>query len=251
MIRYITTAAVSLALTGSISSSLNASNRLQTNFIIQASSNTGIEKGAPCYIVYENETTLQTFVDSGVDEQVRRTLAKKGYLMVNDANSAVVFVKIDYLQGEPYETDVSIEQQPHLDYSNTTAATNLAAKVSGRYSELNESSRQPTEYAGETILGPDGKPIDTSKKRETGAEVVKEPTRKSRMIVYPLMLQLIAWRFENVEGAPQALNQWSVVAKHGNIAAEELSPQLNDMARTAVKFIGKNLKEPRTVSRNH
>lgn len=229
---------------------LLAANPPKTKIVIQSIAADSFPSDAPCFLVFSDETPSQLLRDSGIVEEINATLQKMGYSIVANQNDAAVFVRIHFQQHEPYATVIDVKSRPRIDYSNAGSTRNYAAMMKGgRYQQLANPTRARNRNEEGALLGPSGEVIMLSELEANEPKVIEDDPEAMQVTVHPLSFEISAWSFSQDSANPAPKQLWATLASYNNLLDEELQPQLKDLSKAATRFLGKNLKNEKLVSR--
>lgn len=226
------------------------SKKFKTKIVVEAIAADDYTKNAPAFVIYpegENRTLIE---ESGAIPKLERSLDKLGYSLVKNESDAAVFIRVAFEELEPYATDIEYRNRPRIDYSNSPSTANYAAMMQGgRYNKLANPRQNRDQNNAESILGPNGEIINLADQKDRETKIIQSEEKTLEATIYPIAFEVSAWMFDQdkKEAPPQQL--WAVRASYNNLRDEETQPQLLDLSKTASRFLGKNLKKEKLVSR--
>ncbi|EDY81442.1 hypothetical protein VDG1235_1060 [Verrucomicrobiia bacterium DG1235] len=227
-----------------------APNNLKTKIVIQAVAQDAFIDDAPAFILYPEGDALKDFEESGAIKQLEKSIKRMGYTLVSKDTEAVVFIRVDFAQHEPFATEFEIKGRPKIDYSNAASTKNYAAMMKGgRYQQLADPQIARNMNDPASILGPTGEIIVLSEQEPNAPKVIDAESQKLQTMIHPITLQISAWSFEKETASNDPEQLWAVLATYNNLRDEEAQPQLRDLCKAASRFFGKNLKNEKLVAR--
>ncbi|MBD5781851.1 hypothetical protein IEN85_20285 [Pelagicoccus sp. NFK12] len=226
------------------------SKRFQTKIVVNAIAADRYVTNAPAIVIYPEGEGLETLRESGAIEKLERSLKKMGYSLVEKESEAAVYIRVAFEEFEPYATDIEYRNRPQIDYSNSPSATNYAAIINGgRYKKLANPRQNREQNNAESILGPTGEIINLGEQKDRETQIIQAEEKTLAATIYPISLEVSAWVFDQDKRDAPPSQLWAVLAFYNNLRDEETQPQLLDLSETASRFLGKNLKKEKLVSR--
>lgn len=225
-------------------------NKFKTKIVVEAVAAENYPKSAPAFVIYPEGENLEILRQSEAIPPLEKALEKLGYSLVKEESQAAVFIRVAYSELEPYATDIQYRNRPTLDYSNSPSTANYAAMIGGgRYKQLANPTRNREQNNVEAILGPNGEPMNLADQEDRQTKIIKSKEETLSATIYPISLEVSAWKIDQdqLELSPEQL--WAVRASYNNLRDEETQPQLFDLGKTVNRFLGKNLKKEKLVSR--
>ncbi|MDQ8186060.1 hypothetical protein [Pelagicoccus sp. SDUM812002] len=227
------------------------SKKFQTKIVIEAIAADGYVEDAPAFLLYPEGETLSVLKESGAIPKLESSIKKLGYSIVTQESEAAVFIRVAFNEFEPYATDIEYQNRPRLDYSNSPSTANYAAMMQGgRYNKLANPRQNRDQNNAESLLGPNGEIINLADQKDRETKIIPSEEETIEATIYPIALEVSAWMLDQdrKEAPPEQL--WAVRASYNNLRDEETQPQLLDLSKSASRFLGKNLKKQKLVSRN-
>lgn len=246
------TATLSLALIFISGAAMSAPlpDEFKTKIAIKAATMEAYESDAPAYIVYPDGEALEVLKESGAISKLEQSLEAMGYTLVDDTKDAAVYIRVGFTEYEPFTTEVGFKSRPTLDYSNSAASVNYASVLfGGRYDMLANTQKNRASNDATAILGPSGEIIVLGDQEERAPKLNESGKQIIEATVYPISLEVSAWRVEIEGGSKVPHPLWATVATYHNLRDEEAPPQLYDLSQVSTQYLGKNLKKEKFVSR--